>query len=965
MTDFSDLLIQSSPLLIVMTAPDGTVMMMGDSMLRALGYSLEEVIGEPLAGRFVAAECRDDIRALFEESGETGRCVSAEIRFITRQGGEIPVEWQVQTVFRDGGGIDFFFGAGLDLTERKRMECELMREREEQLQMFDSIPAMVFYKNKNNRFIRVNRAFSTLLGLPKKQIEGAAMRAILPEIAEKSGGEDKEVIATGRPKRNILDIVETPDGPRWIKSDKFPFRDEEGKIIGILGVAVDITEPKGAEEAIQALLDGAGGYAGANLFDRMTGRIREWLGTDFAVVLGIPDEERAEVLSLQDGEGVISSFGFRVGDTLFARVCREGYLHLSRGAGKSSPVTEEVFRDRIEGFAGAAILDRNGIPVGCICAASRRGLLLPRRAEEVLHIFAAKAALEIERIRSRTALRESEERYRTLVETSPDAIMMTSLDGSIVTVNRQFAVLVGEDVRNILSPGRMALEYFGGDALMRVVRNTRRLIAGRDSRISGEYVIHRRNDPVFPAEVSMSLIRDEHGAPRNFIGIIRDITERKETERRLLEEHALLEARLRNERMLSEIASLIASAETLESIFPRVVGIIRQRLSPDRVFIFRYSSEGGACTVIADAGDGGGGFSCGGFCRSRLLRDMLRERKVVDVTGLPELEDSVREAIAASEVRSLTLFSLGSGHSATGALVLCWKDARRLQPEEADLFGIIADMIASAIERDTDFRARLDAEHRHAEAVKMAERSSRLAAIGTLAAGISHEINQPLTALKVKVDSILYWKELNEHIPQEDLEQDLRFLSQQAERIDDIIKHMRALSRQERGHEPGDTDLNQVVQDVLPLLRQRISAHGINVIQNLDATLPPLRGYRTLLQQVVINLIVNAINAHDEHAGSEKSIQVTTRYDDRNCYLEVTDNGPGIPEENLGRIFDPFFTTKVGSEGMGLGLSICHNIVDGLGGVISAENVPGGGARFLVSIPITSPGAAEHEHPPC
>jgi PAS domain S-box-containing protein len=380
----------------------------------------------------------------------------------------------------------------------------------------------------------------------------------------------------------------------------------------------------------------------------------------------------------------------------------------------------------------------------------------------------------MERIRSETALRESEEKYRTLVETSPDAIVMIDLEGYVVTANQRFAELLGsESVEEIIASRKMVFDYLDEEDRAQAKKDSDMLLDGLCAVSSHEYTVKRFDGSEFPADIGMSLLRDEHGEPRAYIGILRNITERRE------------------------------------------------------------------------------------------------------------------------------------------------------------------------------------AEQRHADAVKMAERSSRLASVGTLAAGISHEINQPLTALKVKVDSMLYWKEMNIAVPQDDLDQDLKFISQQTERIDDIIKHMRALARQEKGRDPVDINLNGVIGDVIPLLRQRISAHGIHLVQNLDTDLSPVRGHKTLLQQVVINLIVNAINALDESKKKEKTISVSTSHDGDACYMEVTDNGPGIPEKYLNRIFDPFFTTKIGSEGMGLGLSICHNIVTGMGGTITVENTREGGARFLVSIPVS------------
>jgi C4-dicarboxylate-specific signal transduction histidine kinase len=105
---------------------------------------------------------------------------------------------------------------------------------------------------------------------------------------------------------------------------------------------------------------------------------------------------------------------------------------------------------------------------------------------------------------------------------------------------------------------------------------------------------------------------------------------------------------------------------------------------------------------------------------------------------------------------------------------------------------------------------------------------------------------------------------------------------------------------------------------------------------------------------VVINLLVNAVDALSSFTRTDKAILVITGSRDNSCFLEVLDNGPGIPESFLNNIFDPFFTTKIGSEGMGLGLSICHNIVSGFGGTITASNRPEGGARFAVTIPVAS-----------
>ncbi len=225
--------------------------------------------------------------------------------------------------------------------------------------------------------------------------------------------------------------------------------------------------------------------------------------------------------------------------------------------------------------------------------------------------------------------------------------------------------------------------------------------------------------------------------------------------------------------------------------------------------------------------------------------------------------------------------------------------------------------------------------------------SERLASLGLLAAGVAHEINNPLGAILALTALVL------EETPKDDANREsLEEVVKQAQRCRDIVRGLLDFSRQSQ-LATGPVDLNAVLTDTLSLVARQAHFLNIAVTTELGSYLPPVTGDRSQLQQVFLNILMNAVQA----MGEQGKLILTTRRVDGFVEALVRDSGPGIPADHIDRIFDPFFTTKESRKGTGLGLSIAYGIVQKHGGTIAVRSEPGEGATFIVRLPVAAEAA--------
>jgi two-component system C4-dicarboxylate transport sensor histidine kinase DctB len=229
--------------------------------------------------------------------------------------------------------------------------------------------------------------------------------------------------------------------------------------------------------------------------------------------------------------------------------------------------------------------------------------------------------------------------------------------------------------------------------------------------------------------------------------------------------------------------------------------------------------------------------------------------------------------------------------------------------------------------------------------------AGKLSALGTMSASISHELNQPLGAIRSYAENA---STLLDHQRSDDARANLKLISELTERMASIITHLRSFARRDR-HAPERVALQPALDDALALLAKRRRAMDVELIRDLpDATLWVQAG-ETRLRQVLGNLLGNALDALIDKAPPRR-IWISIEHQAEHLHLLLRDNGPGFSPESLARAREPFFTTKTSAQGLGLGLAICDSLVRALDGELLLANHPAGGALITLRLRLASPG---------
>lgn len=608
-------------------------------------------------------------------------------------------------------------------------------------------------------------------------------------------------------------------------------------------------------------------------------------------------------------------------------------------------------------------------------------------------------------------LKGSEEKLHLMFESLAEGITVTDLETNIVQVNEATIHIHGYDNKEELI-GQSILKLITDKDHARAMENLKKILA--EGRCNGrtEYRLTRRDGSEFPAELSTSVFKDISGKPIGFITIVTDITERKRAEEALKESEERYRALLELGAEVGESVIMLQDTERglgtqtfFSNEWPRITGYSKEELIGTSFFDLVHPKHRKA-SVARHRRKMHGEVMPGLFEIPIIKKDGTEvpieltsayttyegERGNVcyarDITERKRAEEELKRAAEEWRATIDSITDLVSIHSSNFKLVRvnkAYADACKMKPKEligktcyevlhgrkecmpdcphrktleikkpvtAEIFeprlGSYLEVTTSPIFNEKgDVVASVHVARDITERKQMEGQlivTDRLASVGELASGVAHELNNPLTSV-IGFSQLL----LDKDIPDE-IKEDVNIIFNEARRSAAVVKNLLTFARK---HAPvkQPVNINSIVEKVLELRAYERRVNNIQVNTRFATDLPEVMADYFQLQQVFLNITINAeyfmIEAHNRG-----TLTITTEKVGDIVRASFADDGPGIAPENLGHLFDPFFTTKEVGKGTGLGLSICHGIITEHGGRIYAESELGRGATFIAELPI-------------
>jgi PAS domain S-box-containing protein len=824
-----------------------------DAFFATFGYTREEALGRTGAELIWQDPGQQDVYAAKLQS--SGQLQSEEVSLRTKAG--VPVLALISAELIELGGRTYVLTNVLDITERKRA-LEALRASEERFRrLVQDMGIGVALLDPEGRILHANPAAREILAMTDAEVDDPLFwqRGLfgLREDGTPYSNEERPIlkaVRTGTALRNFLVGVPARGrpAPRWALANVDPQRDPDGTIRNFIVWFSDVTEQRKADQQLRLLAQAVKSTSEMIGITDLHGRFT-FVNRAFLEQTGYAEPEvlghRITVVSSpRNAKRLLDSI--RVGTE---RGGWSGELYMRRNDGT----------ELMTALTTAPVKNSDGKVIALMGVASDI----------------------TERKRAAQALRESEERYRSLVEASPDAITVVQ-DGRLRYANPAAFELMG--VRNAEDlVGRLALDFTAEESRERAAYRLDAILAGmRDTVEEGR--LRRADGSVIDVEATGMLIQYE-GRPAVLV-IHRDVTARKQAEHQL--------------RLLAQ-----AVKSTTESIsITDVDGHI--------TFVNRGFAE-----------------TCG-YTEAELIGQHV---SLIDSSRNPSgLQDEVRNVTMTRGTWTGELYN----RRKNGTDFLITLTTAQVKDEQGRVIALMG------VSSDITERKQLQASLR---------RSETMSALGSVVAGVAHEVRNPLFGISATVDA--FYARFGEQPGYERYAQTLR---QEVSRLTKLMQDLLEYGKPQR------LDVSRGA--IAPVVRRAVAActalaesSGVWIRDELADNLPPIPMDQSRIQQVFQNLLDNAI----QHSARGKGVTITASRTGTgaNAMVEITftDEGTGFRTEDLPRLFEPFFTRRRG--GTGLGLSIVHRILEQHGGDVVARNGAAGGAVMTVRLPLVRDTARE------
>ena len=890
---------------------NGTVKYWNRGAEELYGWSAEQAVGRVIQ-ELLKTIFQVPLEQIEEEVIGAGRW-EGELVQTKKDGSQVVVasRWSLQRDERSGPVAILVINN--DITKRKRAE-EIARRSEKELRdVVNAIPAFVWSTLPDGAIDFVNDRWLEFTGLsPRDALGWNWEAAVHPDDRSKAAAEWREVLKKGRSTEGELRVRRADGEFRWWFFRNVPLRDETGNIAKWYGTAIDIDDRKRAEALLAAekriLEMVAKGDSLTEILDSLCRLVEEPARGVLASIL-LLDGDRLR-------HGGAPSLPKAYTDAINGAVIGPSAGSCGTAAYRGEPViVEDIatdplwadYRDlalphSLRACWSTPVFSSQGKVIATFAMYYREARRPTQRDQEIIDQITHLTGVAIQKKLAEEKLERSEA-YLAEAEklTHTGSWAWDPRTQKVLYCSEEMFRIFGLDPRESLPARNNFWQRIHAEDRDWVAKRFEESLRERVD-IFDEFRVLLPDGTVRHINSSSHPVLDENGEFIEFVGTAVDVTERKRAE---------LERR--------RLASLVEQAADLMAITDLSGG------TPI------YLNKAGLRMVGFDSWEEASG-------RRGIHYIFPGDRQFVNEVLWP----TVLEKGSWSGEMSFRHFKTGD------PIPILYSAFRIDDPETGQPVNVgnVCRDITELKRAEEKLRA---SEQRLFDAQMELAHVTRVTTLGEMTASIAHEINQPLAALVANAEACLRW--LDRGTPDLDgARRSVEWIIDDGNRASEVIKRVRALAKK-TAIEKGPLDINDVIREVIALVQRQLVGHQVSLRTGLAPALPMILGDRVQLQQVILNLVMNGIEAMQSVTDRPRELVIRSRQDEKQKVLvSVTDCGPGISAENADRLFTAFFTTK--SSGMGMGLSICRSIMEAHEGRLwAAANLPHG-ATFQFTLPV-------------